>query len=97
MNKIEREKKTITMMVELFCRKKLRKEEMPQEYAEFQQYAYARLDHCRFGEKKTSCKRCPIHCYSKTRRQQAKLIMRWSGPRMLLYSPMAAIRHMMGK
>ena len=95
MNKIEREKKTITFMVKLYCRHKLHTKEMPKEYKEFLEYAHARLDHCRFGEQKTSCKRCPIHCYGKLRREQAREIMRWSGPRMFLYAPIAAIRHLL--
>lgn len=97
MNKIEREKNTIHLMVELYSRKKLKEKEMSAELKEFLDYAYQRLDHCRFGEHKTSCKQCPIHCYAKPKRELAKKIMRWSGPRMLLYSPLAALRHMLGK
>ncbi len=97
MNKIEREKKTITLMVELYCKGKLHCKEMPEEYREFLEYAHKRLDHCRFGEKKTSCKKCPVHCYAKPRREQAQRIMRWSGPRMIFHAPIAAIKHLFGK
>lgn len=96
MNKIEREKKTITFMVKLYCRHKLKQKEMPGEYEEFLKYAHSRLDHCRFGEKKTSCKRCPIHCYGKLQREKARRIMRWSGPRMFFYAPITAIKHLFG-
>ncbi len=96
MTKIEKEKQTITLMVELYCKHKLHAKQMPEEYASFLEYAHKRLDHCRFGEKKTSCKRCPIHCYGKERREQARRIMRWSGPRMIFHAPVAAIKHMFG-
>lgn len=97
MNKITREKKTIDLMVGLYCRRKLGLATVPEEYQDFLTYAHARLDRCRFGERKTSCKRCPVHCYSKPRREQARRIMRWCGPRMFLYAPLAALRHLIGR
>ena len=95
-SRIEREKATITLMVRLYCERKLKLREVPPEYEELIRYAHHRLDHCRHGEHKPACKRCPIHCYGREKRQQIRAIMRWCGPRMLIYAPIAAIRHMMG-
>jgi len=57
-------------------------------------YAFARLDHCKFGEKKPTCKKCPIHCYKPAMREQMKETMRYAGPRMLWHHPVSAIKHL---
>jgi len=57
-------------------------------------YAFARLDHCKFGEKKPTCKACPIHCYKPAMREQMKVAMRYAGPRMLWHHPVSAIKHL---
>lgn len=56
-------------------------------------YATKRLQHCRFGEAKTTCQKCPIHCYQPTYRQQMKQIMGYAGPRMLWHHPILTLRH----
>lgn len=57
-------------------------------------YAHRRLEHCKFGEDKPSCTRCPVHCYKPAMREQIRQVMRYSGPRMLLHDPIMAIRHL---
>ncbi len=57
-------------------------------------YAYQRLDHCKFGEQKPTCKNCPIHCYKPAMKEQMREVMRYAGPRMMWYHPIAAIRHL---
>ena len=57
-------------------------------------YAIQRLEHCRFGEDKPSCTRCPVHCYKPDMREQIRQVMRYSGPRMLLHDPVLAIGHL---
>ena len=95
--KIEREKNTVSRMIELYCRHKLGLKEITAEYRELENYAHRRLDRCKFGSRKPACKRCPIHCYKPAMREKIREIMRWAGPRMLLYDPIAAIRHLIGR
>ena len=57
-------------------------------------YALQRLEHCRFGEDKPSCTRCPVHCYKPAMREQIRQVMRYSGSRMLLHDPILAIGHL---
>ena len=64
-----------------------------EEYEELKAYACRRLERCRWQEAKPACKRCPTHCYAPAMRQKIREVMRWTGPRMLLYAPVAAIRH----
>lgn len=94
-SKIEREKRTAELMIRLYCRKKEKNQELCDSCKALMEYAFARLDRCPFGENKTACKQCTVHCYKPQMREKMKLVMRYSGPRMLLYSPGAALRHMM--
>lgn len=57
-------------------------------------YAETRLDRCPYGQSKPTCNRCPIHCYKPEPKEQMRLVMRYSGPRMLLPHPLLALRHL---
>ena len=97
MGSIKSEKCVVSHMIGLYCKHKLKCSEMPQEYKELEAYAHKRLDGCKFGDKKPACKRCPIHCYRPDMRQKIRDVMRWAGPRMLIYDPIAAIKHLFNK
>ena len=99
MNKtrIEREKDVVDKMIRLYCCKKLGMRELSDEYNALMGYSHRRLDGCKFGDKKPACKRCPIHCYKPEMRDKIRAIMRWAGPRMIIYDPIAAIRHILNK
>lgn len=58
-----------------------------------QSYAINRLASCRFGEEKTTCRKCPVHCYQEKYRLQMKKIMRYSGPKMLIRHPVLCMQH----
>ncbi len=63
------------------------------ECAELQIYALARIAACPHMETKTFCSACPTHCYRPAMRERIREVMRWAGPRMMLYRPVAAIKH----
>ncbi len=96
-SRIAREKRVAGLMIRLYCRKKEHNLTLCPECAELLAYAQARLDRCPFGEEKTSCQRCPVHCYRPAMREKMKAVMRFSGPRMLLYAPLEALRHLLRK
>lgn len=58
-------------------------------------YALRRLDSCRFGNGKPSCRKCPVHCYRADMRERIRTVMRWAGPRMMLHHPIAATKHLL--
>ena len=58
-------------------------------------YAHRRLDSCRFGNGKPSCRKCTVHCYRADMRERIRTVMRWAGPRMIFRHPMAATRHLL--
>ena len=93
--RIAHEKKIVGLMIRLYCRRKEKNAVLCPDCEELLRYAHARLDHCPFGERKSSCKKCTVHCYKPAMRERMRLVMRFSGPRMLLHAPWAAIRHLL--
>lgn len=93
MGKIEQEKRTVERMIKLYCQLKEGNGVLCENCCELKDYALKRLDNCPFGENKTSCKRCKIHCYKPEMREKIREVMRFSGPRMLLHHPIDAIKH----
>lgn len=97
MSRIENEKAVVAKMIRLYYRRKLGLLEPSTEEMELLSYAERRLTHCKFGEQKPACKRCPIHCYRSDMRAKIREVMRWAGPRMIIYDPVAAIKHLLNK
>ncbi|MEF9950505.1 MAG: nitrous oxide-stimulated promoter family protein [Mucinivorans sp.] len=95
--RIEDEKLTIEKMITLYCRHKEGNATLCQECSELIAYAKARLDSCRYGEEKTSCRKCQTHCYNTVRREQIRRVMRFVGPRMFFYLPRQTIKHLVSK
>lgn len=86
--------KTIKAMVKIYCDAfhKAGGECLP--CRDFLRYANEKLDRCPYGQDKPTCNKCPIHCYKPIQREQARTIMRYAGPRMLLHHPILAIKHL---
>lgn len=95
-SKREREKQIVSQMIALYCRKKhLTENGLCRECAELDTYAKQRSDKCPFMETKTFCSNCKVHCYKPQMREQIREVMRFSGPRMMFYHPITAIRHLL--
>jgi hypothetical protein len=58
-------------------------------------YAMQRIDKCPYQADKPTCARCPIHCYKPAKRAQIRQVMRYAGPRMLLFHPVLTVWHYM--
>ena len=93
--KREREKRMVSQMIELHCRKRhgSRPGELCPACAELADYARQRSDRCPFMEAKTFCSNCQVHCYRPEMREKIREVMRFSGPRMIFRHPVAAVRH----
>jgi hypothetical protein len=90
-----RERDTIVAMIRLYCRHHHgSKDDLCADCRELQTYALARLEHCRYGENKPTCQKCPTHCYKPDRREQIRTVMRFAGPRMLRRHPILALAHL---
>lgn len=93
MNRKDEERKTVEVMIRLYCRKKEKNRTLCDGCRELIEYAEKRLENCKFGENKPVCQNCTIHCYKKDMREKIREVMRFSGPRMIMYHPIMAIRH----
>lgn len=94
MNRLSREQHTIEKMVILYCKNHHNRQAPCTECSRLLDYALQRIEKCKFGEKKPTCVKCPVHCYKKTEREEIRKIMRYSGPRMILHYPYLALRHL---
>src|SRR5512140_2445524 len=57
------------------------------------EYARYRLLTWPYGDEKPTCMQCPIHCYTKDKRDQMHEVMRFAVPRMILRHPILAFHH----
>lgn len=91
--KVEEEKNNIKFMIELYCKKNHKRDILCDECKELLEFANMKINRCPMKETKTFCSTCHIQCYPKVRREAIKTVMKWSGPRMLIYNPPLAIKH----
>lgn len=92
---MQREARTVEAMIRRFCRDHHADKITPcEECRELLAYARKRLQHCPFQQHKTTCGKCPVHCYAPEKRERIRTVMRYAGPRMLLSHPILAILHL---
>jgi hypothetical protein len=107
--RLAREERTIAAMIALYCRDHhavgretgdagpapdARTRGLCSECAELLAYARLRLDKCRYGAEKPTCANCTTHCYRPEMRERVRVVMRYSGPRMLKRHPLLAVAHL---
>lgn len=92
-NKREKEKRIVSLMIEIYCMKNHGGKELCQECKELKEYAMMRTDKCPFMESKTFCSNCKVHCYKPDMQQRIRQVMRFSGPRIMFYHPILATKH----
>ncbi|MCY6345883.1 nitrous oxide-stimulated promoter family protein [Bacteroides hominis] len=93
-NRIDQEKRVVELMIRLYCRKKEKNVTLcPNAKSCFAMRMPGWT--AAFGRKE-ACKQCSVHCYKPAMRERMKQVMRFSGPRMLIYAPWEAIRHLFG-
>jgi hypothetical protein len=94
--RITREKNTIHAMIRLYCRNHHQPEYgLCAGCQDLLDYAFQRIDRCPYEDWKPTCKNCPIHCYKPDRREEVRKVMRYSGPRLILYHPILTIQHLL--
>jgi hypothetical protein len=94
---LAREKKTIAVMVEMFCQDHHggSGDKLCADCTALLDYAHERLDKCPFGPEKGPCSKCHVHCYKPEMRQGVREVMRYAGPRMLKKHPILAVDHLL--
>ena len=97
--RLAREFRTMERMVAIYCANHhvAKTSTDCDECREFLAYAERRLEKCPYEQAKPTWTRCPIHCYKKSQREKARIIMRYAGPRMTLRHPWLAAMHIFDK
>ncbi|MBX7223634.1 MAG: nitrous oxide-stimulated promoter family protein [Blastocatellia bacterium] len=94
MGRLSREHQTVEAMIRIYCHDKhLFGDELCDSCQELLNYAAYRIVRCPFGDDKPSCAKCTIHCYNAKMRDKIKEVMRYSGPRMVVYHPILSLAH----
>ncbi len=94
--RMTREARTIEAMIRIYCRGQHgTRQGLCRECETLQDYAGLRLEKCPYQEGKTTCAKCPVHCYRPAMREQIRAVMRYAGPRMLLRHPVLALLHLL--
>lgn len=92
-SRLERERLTVEEMIGLYCRSIHKRSRLCDECSELREYSGTRLKRCPFGDGKPVCSECKVHCYNKEMREKIRIIMKYSGPRMIFFHPLMAIMH----
>jgi hypothetical protein len=96
MGRVEREKKTVAAMIQIYCHDQHgQRTGVCESCRALHDYAMLRLDRCQYGEQKSTCAKCPVHCYRPALRVDIQHVMRYAGPRMLCAHPILAVRHLL--
>ena len=93
--RMARENNTIEAMIGIYCHGQHgNKDELCFECKELLDYARERLNKCPFQENKTTCGKCPVHCYRPVMREKIRAVMRYAGPRMFYRHPILTLFHL---
>ena len=93
--RVNREKRNVAVMINLYCGKHHQSRGLCPECSGLADYARQRLEKCPFQEGKTTCVKCPVHCYSPAMREKIRVVMRYAGPRMPYSHPILAVGHLL--
>ena len=94
-NILEREKLTIRHMIGIHCRGHRHSASgFCADCSAILRYAYDRIEMCPFnGSAKPACGLCRTNCFTADMYRQFAQIMRYAGPRMMLYHPYLTMVH----
>lgn len=97
--RLKREAATVEAMIRLYCHTADHPHQdnadLCTECSTLVAYANLRLEKCPFQEGKTTCAKCPVHCYKPEKRAQIRTVMRTAGPQMLAHHPLMTLQHML--
>lgn len=92
--RLARERHTIQTMIVIYCHgNHMTTDDLCEECVALSDYAMQRIDKCPFQDDKPTCAKCPIHCYKPDMRERVRRVMRYAGPRMMLYHPVLTFWH----
>jgi predicted amidophosphoribosyltransferase len=92
--RMEREAKTVRLMIELFCRGRHEHADgLCDDCVALLTYVQERLTRCPFRIDKPTCLRCAVHCFKPGMRERIRVVMRYAGPHMAWRHPVRSLLH----
>jgi|GEM_PF-339316 hypothetical protein len=91
--KIALEQDVVETMIRLYCSRNHSVNALCEQCCDLLSYAHQRLEHCPYESDKPFCSSCTIHCYASHYKESIRQVMRYSGPRVLFYHPIVALKH----
>ncbi len=90
--RLNREVRTLQVMIHMYCREQhLPAGDLCDQCQQLERYALERIDRCPYRSEKLACVKCPVHCYQPDMRARVRQVMRYTGPRMLVYHPLLTL------
>lgn len=90
----DKEREVVCLMIKLYCERNHSSENgLCDSCLRLSEYVDLRITKCPHSIK-PFCSNCSIHCYNKSMKAEIKKVMSYAGPRMILYHPIIAIRHL---
>jgi hypothetical protein len=94
-DRLLREKNTVETIITLYCKNNHSTEgSLCRDCSQLIDYAFKRLDCCKFGPNKPVCGKCRIHCYKPDMRESIRNVMRTTGPKLLISHPVMSLFHL---
>lgn len=94
--KLERERKTISNMVRIYCTKFHNPEDdLCDDCRDLAAYTVECVTRCPCGEDKPACGLCRTNCFREDYYSRITVIMRYAGPRMICKHPLLAFSHLL--
>lgn len=87
----QEEEKIVNIMIDIYAKNFPESREACEE---LKNYAKKKLYKCKFGEKKTTCQNCKVHCYEKKFKEKMKEVMIFSSKKILFQHPILALQHL---
>ncbi|MBW4828095.1 MAG: nitrous oxide-stimulated promoter family protein [Clostridiaceae bacterium] len=92
--KRKKEQEILNLMIKIYCKKKHHNNKnLCESCKELMEYSNKRISKCPHMETKTFCSSCTTHCYDRKHQESIREVMRFSGPWMIFYHPIALIKH----
>jgi predicted amidophosphoribosyltransferase len=92
--RINRELKTVRVMIGLYCRDHHSgHSDLCDDCRALWDYTRQRVERCPLRANKPTCLNCTVHCFKQAQREQIRVVMRYAGPRMVWRHPIMSLFH----
>ena len=80
-------------MINLYCKHNHKTKQLCPECKKLLEYSDNKIEKCPFLATKTFCSNCSVYCFNTEMREEIRIVMRYSGPRIIFHHPILALKH----